>query len=144
LATTIAKASERVIADPPGLEREGEVRRLAQVVLAANTERVLPFFSEKATQDTRPRTQACDEAEHKVFPRPPYIRRARSRPTTPRLQKRTSLMEWLAKLGSSGACISGAEHRTCSAGNRKRMSDLPGTPPSRMETACALVWPTTV
>jgi len=137
LATTTAKASERVIADPPGLEREGEVRRLAQVVLAANTERVLPFFrfpfsvpspgrsvtqarrlyesrlanSVKAIPDAEPRTQACDEAEHKVFPRPPYLRRARSQPTTSRLQKRTSLMEWVAKLGSSGACIAGRNTR---------------------------------
>jgi len=103
LATTTAKASERVIADPPGLEREGEARgtKTGSSGICGGTQDVFRRFT----------FQARDEAEHRVFPRPPYLRRARSQPTTSRLQKRTSLMEWLAKLGSSGACISGAEHR---------------------------------
>jgi len=75
-----------------------------------------------------------NEAEHEMFPRLPisyvsYVSYVPS-PELRAYKSEPSLMEWLAKLGSSGAFISGAEHRTCSAGNRTRMSDLPGTPPS--------------
>ena len=40
------------------------------------------------------------------------LRSPRSKPGTWRLQKRTSLIKWTAKLGSNGACICGTEHRS--------------------------------